>query len=99
MNKINTRIDGSDLTIIPEIALDSFGRVNAFDIRVICNPAFRGSDKELMINVCRFISGLTDGKVELKTFYVAQDVRFDAKHCVKEITFQVITPLDPQWYC
>ena len=70
---------------------------NAFDVNVLCDPAFRGSGIELMNEVCQFLSTHEEGKVELKTLYVVHDAHFDSYHRIEEILFQVITPLEPQW--
>lgn len=99
MIQIETTIKNSDVTIIPEVAPEIFGRFYAFDVRIICNPPYRGSDKELMIEICKILTEQTKGAIELKTFYVVHDVHYASDFQVEEITFQVITPLEPQWYC
>ena len=99
MKKIELEIRDCSVTIFPEVSPENFRRFNAFDVRVVCNPAFCGSDKELMVAVCKALSAVTGDSLELKTFYVVRNASFDANHRVEEITFQVITPLDSQWYC
>jgi len=99
MSRIKVKIKNCDLTIIPEVAPESFGRINAFDVRVLCEPPYRGSDKELMVEVCRILTEQTKAKVELKTFYVVRDVHYVSEFWVEEISFQVITPLELQWHC
>ena len=98
MIQMSTLIKNRNLTIVSEVALENYGLFNAFDVRVICTPSYHGSDKELMIAVCKVLTEETDGETELKTHYVSYDVHFDSKSRVEMITFQVITPLDPQWY-
>ena len=99
MKGIITKIRNCDVTVIPEVALERMGEYNAFDVKAICNPAFIGTDRELMNEICKLLTTLVEGKFELKTFYVVHDVHFDSKHQIEEILFQVITPLELQWYC
>ena len=87
------------MKVIPEVALERMGKYNAFDVKAVCNPAFAGTDRELMNEICQLLTNLVDGMMELKTIYVVHDAHFDSKHRIEEIQFQVITPLEPQWYC
>lgn len=98
MNTIKVKIKNCDATIIPEVASENFGKISAFDVRVLCEPPYRGSDKQLMIEVCRILTEQNKWKVELKTFYVIRDVHYISEFEVEDITFQVITPLELQWY-
>ena len=99
MNSIISKIRNSDVNVIPEVALERMGKYNAFDVKAVCNPAFAGTDRDLMNEICQLLTTLVEGKIELKTFYVVHDAHFDSKHRIEEILFQVITPLEPQWYC
>lgn len=56
MSRIHVKIKNCDVTIVPEVAPENFGRVNAFDVRVLCDSPYRGSDKELMVEVCRILT-------------------------------------------
>lgn len=91
-----SKFQNSDLTITPEVAPALFGRINAFSVRVQCNPAFNGTDKELMQRVCEILTKATDGKVELRTQNVVYEASF-TNFNIEELTFQVLTPLQPQW--
>ena len=88
-----------DLTIIPEVDPVDFGKYNAFDVKVICDPEFPGSDKELMCAVCQFLTEYINNAIEIRTHYVVHDATFKDRLRVCEIMFQVLTPLEPQWYC
>ena len=99
MIKFNTTIKNSDVSIIMEVAPENFGRFNAFDVRVLCDPPYHDSDKGLMIEVCRILTEQSKGEVRLKTYYVVRDVNYAPLFRVEEITFQVITSLEPQWHC
>ena len=86
-----------DLTITPEVVPALFGRVNAFNVRVQCAPAYPGTDKELMQKVCEILSRSTKGEVELRTEYVVFDASFGHEFSVESLVFQVLTPQEPQW--
>ena len=58
------------LSIEPEVSLWDFGKVQAFYVKVKCYPAYEGTDKVLMNEVCRILTAETKGDVELKTYYV-----------------------------
>ena len=96
MSSIIVKNENCDVTIITKVAPENFGRFDAFDVRVLCDPPYRGLDKELMIEVCKTLSKQTKGSVELKTFYVVHDIHYASEFLVEEIVFQVITPLAPQ---
>ena len=98
MNCFITRIGNCDLKVNPEVALERMGKYNAFDVKAACNPAFAGTDRELMNEICQLLTTLVEGKIEVRTFFVVHDVHFDSKHRIEEIIFQVTTPLEPQWY-
>ena len=80
MNSIITRIRNCDVKLIPEVALERIGEYNAFDVKAVCIPAFTGTDRELMNEICQLLTTLVEGKIELKTFYVVHDAHFDSKH-------------------
>ena len=84
------------MTITPGVAPALFGRINAFSVRVQCKPAFNGSEKELMQGVCEILTKAIDGNVTLRTQYVVSDASF-VNNQVEELTFQVLTPNEPQW--
>ena len=89
-----------DISIETSIPLEMFGKVKAFEVKITCTPAYEGSDKDLMNEVCSFLSCHTDGKVELRTLYVVHDACFvDKLRRIEKLVFQVITPLEPQWHC
>lgn len=111
MSIIKKTIKQSLVSIEPEVALDDFGKFRAFYVNVKCYPAFDGTDKELMNEVCRILTAKTKGMVELKTFYVIDHVvsssmkesvspnKAGSWRQIEELAFQVITPLEPQWWC
>ena len=99
MRTLCFNIKNSYVKVIPEVAPKSFYMFNGFDVNVICDPAFSGSDRELMNEVCHFLSTHEEGSVELKTLYVVHNIHFDSKNRIEEILFQVITRLEPQWCC
>ncbi len=100
MNRLfNAHIKDSDVSIEPSIPVETFGKVKAFEVKVTCNPAYEGSDKELMNEVCKILYEQTNRMIELKTFYVIHDACFVGKHRrIETIVFQVITPLETQWH-
>lgn len=87
MSRIQVKIKNCYVTIIPEVAPENFGRINAFDVKVLCDSPYRGSDKELMVEVCRILTEQTKGAVELKTFYVVRDIHYASDLRVGEIIF------------
>lgn len=93
----NKKTKNGDLTIKTEVAPTFWGKVNAFSVYVSCDPVFKGTDKELMQRVCDILTNFTNGNVELKTQNVVSAIWFENCH-IREIVFQVITPLEPLWY-
>ncbi len=99
------------LSIEPEVSLRDFGKVQAFYVKVKCYPAYEGTDKVLMNEVCRILTAETKGDVELKTYYVIDHVisssmkestppyKAGSWRQIEELTFQVVTPLELQWWC
>lgn len=61
MIHIKSTIKNSDVIIIPEVAPENSGVFNTFDVRVLCNPPYFASDKELMIDVCKILTERTKG--------------------------------------
>lgn len=95
--KINQRLGNSDVIIVPQIMPQGFDKVEAFLVEVTCSPAYKGGDKELMIEVCKILSKLNT-KLEIRTDYVVNEAHIEGLSDVSFIRFQVLTPLCPQWY-
>ena len=96
MYQIKKGIAISNLTITSGVAPALFERVNAFIVRVQCNPAFNGTDKNLMQKVCEILTNATDRKLALRTQNVVYEASF-VNNRIEELTFQVLTPNEPLW--
>ena len=87
-----------NITIIPGVQPENFAKVSAFNVYIECDEPYRGTDKELMQEVCQFLTKYVQEEIELRTQYVVSSASFEQGQ-ISKILFQVITPLELMWYC
>lgn len=90
------------ISIETDVTPEQFGKIGSFNVTVSCFPAYDGTDKELMDFVCNYLTGLTEGRVRIKTRYVISCVSLETANndmCkVKGLVFQALTPNCSLWY-
>ena len=89
--------NGSVLTLETNLPPRLWKKCDVVIVKVSCNPAFKGSDKELMILACNFLTQYTKKEVEFSTQYVVCYVDIDQDEHINSIIFQALTPQCVLW--